>query len=240
MRPAIACIFYVVILLAGCEHAELTPAPSAEQVAGKAEAASTTVSDITLRVASNTWPGDPTVTSELTPLHLLIENHSDVPLRLRYQEFALAGKQGQYYAALPPLAAQIDLGENELTEGYDPIQDPLFQYDGFFVAPLYGYAYHSVPVWERDFHHDNTYHDAHHNYYKTLDVSLKELQAQALPEGVLSVGGNISGYLYFERVDKELSQMEFRALLVNADTGQTIGTAKIPFRVERHFYQNRQ
>lgn len=219
------------LLVTACGTPDLTPAPSAEQPAGETEAevATASVGGVAVRVESGAWDGDSTVAHELTPLYIHIENRGDAPVRLRYREFALVGPQGQYYAALPPLAAQVDVQQVESARL--PVGTPSFQHRGFFIAPPYKYAYGTLPAWEDGFDHDAFYHDTYHTTYTELDVSIEELQIQALPEGVLANNGHIDGYLYFERVDKDLPQVYFRADFVNAETGRTLGTARIPFIV---------
>lgn len=226
--------FWLIFLLAGCSLPEptLSPAPSADRPPGEPDTAVARVDGVYAVVKSSSWPADPTVATKLTPLHVRIENDSDVPILVRYQEFALIGPEGQYYSALPPLAAKIDVAEStaEFT-ATRPISNPSFRHQGFFVAPFYGYAYGTIPVWQHDFRHDPFYYDTYHTTYKELDISVEELNQWALPEGVIASGGSLSGYLYFEHVDPALSHVEFRGNIVNAETGRTLGAIMIPFTV---------
>jgi hypothetical protein len=52
---------------------------------------------------------------------------------------------------------------------------------------------------------------------------------KAIPEGVLESGGQLSGFVYFERLDKRLKRIEFKADLINARTGIKFGSIHIPF-----------
>ncbi len=57
--------------------------------------------------------------------------------------------------------------------------------------------------------------------------------SMAMPEGVLEPGGSIAGFLYFEDVeDTDIQQVDFTVALVDADTEEGIGTARIPFVVQ--------
>jgi hypothetical protein len=53
-----------------------------------------------------------------------------------------------------------------------------------------------------------------------------------IPEGVIAPGGYVDGFLYFARVNPDLSQVEFVATLQAAKTGKDFGTIRIPFQVE--------
>jgi hypothetical protein len=223
-----------VAALVACTTTDLTPAPDAERAPGNEHAAVDSVKGVRAVVESQAWTGDPAIVDKLTPLHLRIENNSDKPIRIRYNEFALIGPAGQYFSALPPLAAQTDIADaSAFTD--EVIDDPAFQHNAFFIAPAYRYAYSSIPVWAHDFHHDpfyhETYHDIYHQAYSDLNISAAKFHAQALPEGVVDSGGSVSGFLYFEHVDPELPRAQFRADVVEAHSGRTIGTLSIPFTV---------
>jgi hypothetical protein len=56
--------------------------------------------------------------------------------------------------------------------------------------------------------------------------------AKGIPEGVLEPEGRISGFLYFEKLPDNLDRITFEADLINARTGVTLGTVRIPFVIE--------
>jgi hypothetical protein len=56
--------------------------------------------------------------------------------------------------------------------------------------------------------------------------------AKGIPDGVLEPGGQISGFLYFEKLPGSLERITFEADLVNARTGANFGTVRIPFVVK--------
>ena len=56
--------------------------------------------------------------------------------------------------------------------------------------------------------------------------------AMGIPEGVLEPGGQISGFLYFEKRPGSLKRITFEADLANARTGANFGTVRIPFVVK--------
>jgi len=58
------------------------------------------------------------------------------------------------------------------------------------------------------------------------------MQRTRLPEGVLGSGGEISGVLYVEDVNKRESRMTFRADIDGNQHGNQLAEIKIPFRVQ--------
>lgn len=60
-----------------------------------------------------------------------------------------------------------------------------------------------------------------------------EMREAALPEGTLEDGGEVYGFLYFEKVAKEEIGLTFKNDLVDASDGKTFGTISIPLLVEQ-------
>lgn len=56
--------------------------------------------------------------------------------------------------------------------------------------------------------------------------------AQGIPEGVLEPKGHISGFLYFDKLPENLERLTFESDLVNAQTGESFGTIRIPLLVK--------
>ena len=218
------------VALVACTTTTLTPASSAYM---NGQVAIDRINGVRAAVDTDAWPSSLDVEEQLTPLHVTIENNSDAPIRIRYQEFALIGPQGQYFSALPPMAAVVDVEESSIESAtvHGPTAEPSFRHRGFFIAPPYRYAYGDIPVWEHDYHHDSVYHTTYHGTYQNLNISADKLHVMALPEGVVEPGGRVSGFVYFEHVDNNLPRVQLRADLVNAETKRTVGSLSIPFTV---------
>ena len=56
---------------------------------------------VTVTVKADAWSGQPAELTQVIPLLVTIENNSQVPIRLRYSEFRLAG-DGERASVLPP------------------------------------------------------------------------------------------------------------------------------------------
>ena len=219
----------------GCApRADLQPAPAANEVAGQEEAARSVVDDVRVVAQTASWPGDAPVKNEVTPVQVTIENGSGNPVRLRYNEFALVGPDGQRYSALPPFEVGGSVEEPVVVDGYDPIASPAFAYDGYSVAPYYGSVYTGLTPYAGTFGYDPYYYDAYDTYWADVDIELPtdEMLNRALPEGVLESGGSVEGFVYFEKVTEDVPRVTFRADLVNANTGDVFGEIRVPFTVE--------
>jgi hypothetical protein len=60
----------------------------------------------------------------------------------------------------------------------------------------------------------------------------EDMLAKGIAEGVLEPKGRISGFLYFEKLPEDLQRVRFEADLVNAQTGDSLGTIRIPLMIE--------
>jgi hypothetical protein len=234
LRSALLPAFLVAaVAFAGCSApgTELAPAPAANEAASMTEAAIDRVEGVRMVVQSQAWPGMAEVKREITPLRVVIENNSQIPVRLRYDEFTLVGPQGQRYAALPPYGVEGSVEEPTLVDGYAPVTAPTFEYRNFRVAPYYASAYPTISPYADPFYYDPYYYDRYATAWQSIELPTEEMVAEVLPEGVLDPGGRVEGFLYFQRVDADLPRVRFRADLVSANDSDVFGEISIPFVV---------
>jgi hypothetical protein len=221
----------VLLISSSCTHytADLEPAADADKAATLEEAARARVDGVSMVAQATEWPGSQPIETEVTPVRVRIENNSGQPLQLRYRAFALVNLEGERYAALPPFRIRGAALEPVLVEDYDPIAEPGFIYDDYFeLAPIYDPIY-DMDVYTDPWVYDYSYYDT---YWARIPLPTTEMLRLALPEGVLSSGGQLEGWIYFERIPKNFSQVTFRADLINAKTGRIFGEIRIPFTVE--------
>ena len=220
-------------LTTACTGVNLEPATGANQI-GSFDAAVSTVDGVRMVVNPNSWLGEPGVSREVTPIEVTIQNNSNKPLSVQYSEFRLVAPDGTIYNALPPFAIQGSLDKPVTAIGYRPILDPVFDYDNFSVAPYYASLYPTLLPYEGAFYPDRAYYDYYGPLWRNIQLPTDRMVAQALPEGVIENGGEVKGFLYFEKVDTDDDNLvKFRADLVNPRTGQTFGAIGIPFTVEK-------
>ncbi len=213
----------LVLAAASCAHeGQLVPAPSAQTVPGHPRTAEETVEGVHVVVDSDAWRGG-SVSDVLSPVRVTIENGSNRPLRIAYDVFTLGGPNGFRLAALPPFRVAA---QNAVAVA------PAFGFGlGFGYAPWVGPYFPGAPLWTHGaFAFDAAYYN---RFYGGWPAALpdQDVLRNALPEGVLDPGGNVSGFLYFADQPKGTA-LTFLAALVDADSGQTFGTVAIPFTVK--------
>lgn len=225
---------FVALASSGCSsRAKLTPAPSARQVPGHSGTPGATVSGVHVTAAGERWDGPAEVLEAVTPVRVLIENHSQRPIEVRYGNFALLSASGKRYAAIPPFRVEGTVAAPVLAPGYSPIVAPRFIHHGFRVAPYYAPMYPGLGRYPSRFGWDSSYYGNYGVYWARVRLPTQQMVDEALPEGVLDHDGQLEGFLYFQPVDPEDRQITFRAALVDPSLGETFGTASIPFTVTR-------
>jgi hypothetical protein len=225
-----------IFLLAGCAGGggELQPARSANVVIGMSDTATVNASSVQLILQADEWPEGREVPARVTPVLVDIVNRGDAPLRLEYRHFVLQTWAGRKLAAIPPfrvygtpLSPQVEPARARIELSYDA--------KGFEVAPHYASLYEGVAPYGRPFAADQRYHGTHYAYWERAgaDLPTRDMKVLALPEGVLRPGGQITGYLYFEKVPADADRVQFHLNLVHADTGDVFDVATVPFVVSR-------
>jgi hypothetical protein len=213
----------LLVPMAGCSHnPQLVPAASVKQDhTAMASSAGVTVE------AAGKWSGVPSnLPKVLTPVRATVTNRSGVPILVRYRDFDLHVSTGATFPALPPFQIRGTITESV------PVTAPAFAYSGFAIAPYYSGFYPGFGVWGGPFYYDWPYYTT---YWAEWPVNLptQDMIQQAIPEGVLDNGGEISGYLYFHRIPKNAEAADLYVKLINARTSAQFGVIGIPFLVKQ-------
>ena len=223
---ALSCMFLLIVT--GCAT-ELKPAPSAQTVSGMPNAAKARAQGISIIAQAADWPGRAEIQKKVTPLRIKIENNSGGPLRISYDEFALIAPNGERFSALP--LYQIEGKVPERVSG-PYLGPPEFAYQGFAVAPYYGPRYPDMTPYAGDFYVTPFYNQFYYHYWTNVSLPTADMRLKAIPEGVLSSGGSLEGWLFFEKVNDKDKQVMFRADLSDATTGKQYAEIRIPFSVK--------
>jgi hypothetical protein len=231
----------IVALAAACLHEpELVPARGAQVLPGRAAVAVQEVNGVRVEVEANAWTGSPAnLTDILVPVRVAIENRSGRPLRIRYRDFALLGRSGFHYTALPPLTlrgsasnqapyGQVTAAELRVTATFRP----RFFHRGFYVARPWAFYYPGLTPWAWGFAYDPSYYD---RYYAGWPSQLpsQDMLEEALPEGAIDDGGSVAGFVYFEPATRRERQVDFLLTLADAKDDVRLGAVDIPFVVSR-------
>ena len=220
MIKKILIMLFVSILLSCSSQVKLLPLSS--QVSDLPDAASKKVADISLLIETQAWSGDPAVLPKVTPVRVTIQNKSGNLLRVRSSEFAFVSKDGLRYAALPPYDIKGSV-EAPVTPG--------FACDQFLIAPYYSSFYPDMKACPDDFAYDQPYYQTYYPAWAQFQLPTREMLRLALPDGVIDVGGYLSGFLYFQNIPPDAQQVKFIAKLINAVNGDLMGTISLPFKV---------
>lgn len=192
------------------------------------------VDGINIITKVNYWKGNPEIKQYVTPVYVTINNNSNKQLKISYEQFSLISSKGERFAALPPFGVTGEVSRPALLQQYSPILVPGFTYRGFLIAPFYSSIYPEIPVFDEEFYFDPLYYSNYYNYWDQVqyDLPTPKMIDNALPEGVLKKGGEISGFIYFEKINNVKSNnIDFKADLINSKTGNNFAVISIPFSV---------
>lgn len=222
MRRTALAPFALLAALACAGPVDLVVAPEAEPAPGRGEAALAHADGVRLVTRAGAWVGEPGVRQHVTPIHVALLNDGAVPLRIRYDQFALVAENGRRYSALPPFEI----------EGRIRVPRPAgsFSATGFHVAPHHHRFFPHLGV-ATGFPHDPFWYDHYYDRWEAVSLPTAEMLLLALPEGMLDPGGSLEGYLYFERLEPGHEGVVFRADLVSA-AGDSFAELRIPYRAE--------
>jgi hypothetical protein len=201
-----------------------TPAPSATPIGGPGRGAVATAAGVRVAAHASAWQWGPAdIDTKVTPILLELQNDGAVPVLVRYNRIALTDSVGHRFAAMPPYDTQ-----GSLTEAYT-IRNPIYAFDRFEIAPYLGRWYPRFALYDGAFAFDPAYYTSYVTQYRRINLPTAEMVQRALPEGVLSPGGRVSGFVYFEPLDRDARTLVLSVEIVNAHTENTVAMARIPF-----------
>lgn len=198
MSKGLFAVISASVLGVGCGHGSLAPAGSAIRVPGAPAAAYAIVDGIRCSADVGAWnlPAE-SLPGSVIPVKIRVRNGSERPIMLRYDDFVLIGNNGRSYRPRPVLP----LGD-EARRRWSPIE-PIYASDKFFVAPRFHDVYTTIDPWPAPLPRDESLYERQFRRWGDAAPPGQAVR-MALPEGVLEVGGVISGFLFFESpLDRE-------------------------------------
>lgn len=215
--------FAFAALVAGCAST-LSPAPVANEVAGRGEGAMVQANGVKMVARASAWEGVPSnLAAKLTPMLVTISNDSEVPVRVRYNELMLVVPEGRVYKALPPFQIDGQLAQRTIAPLYPPSR--------FSYAPYFSPFIPGATIYSGAFPYHRPYWDRYATVLRTVNLPSDDMLARAMPEGVIEPGGEVRGFVYFPGVGGDVEPVRLRADLVNAETGEMLVPLAIPFVV---------
>jgi hypothetical protein len=220
MTRKLQVLLFVFLLLSCSSQVKLLPI--GDKVADLPNAASEKVADISVLIETQAWSGDPAILPKVTPVRVTIQNKSGNLIRVRSSEFAFVSDNGQRYSALPPYDVKGSVEK--------PVP-PGFTCDHFMIAPYYSGYYPDMEACPDDFSYDQAYYENSYPNWVQFQLPTRDMLRMALPDGVVDVGGYVSGFLYFQNISTEEQHVKFIGKLINAVNGDLMGTVNVPFKV---------
>lgn len=221
------------LCLAGCGGGGQTfvPAATAERLDDTPTAAVARTDGVAIVADGTRWEYFPADLEQvLTPMYVELRNETGHEIAVRLRDFRIVTDRGEVYQAMPvhavpdegPLRTNADLG------------GPLEPYQRFTFAPHYGPVYGpGVDYYDGAWSEGWGVGPYHAPGSWRPDLPTEPMIRHALPEGVLEPGGEVAGFLYFEKVDDDARRITLNAQLHTPEpTAARVATIDVPFEAQ--------
>ncbi len=223
----IAILFALAAFAGGCAtRTRLEPAP-VETMESSGELCIGGCEGVQLIADPDAWTGTPEVVDEVTPIQVTVKNRHGSAIRVLYNHFALIAPDGKRFSALPPFEIK---GSVEVAAPPAASGAPAFRSRHFFVSPHHHAYVPGVPMAGEPFPHDPFYYDRYYGAWEEIELPTDYMKSAALPEGDIRDRGDVTGFVYFEKVEG-VEKVELHMDLMEADDGTIFGRIRIPFNV---------
>lgn len=180
-------------------------------------------SGVSIRIEPDAWKGVVSVNEKITPLKITINNNSGYLLRIRYNEFFMRGETQKIYSTYPPFEINGTMSEPEILLPYPfPIKSNVV-HSKFAVASYCSRMFPSMPEYRDIKGIDSNYYCKYYAEWARILLPTEVMLQEVLPDGVLSDGGSVSGFLYFEKLGDTRQQICFSFKLIDAVGGRQFG-----------------
>ena len=234
-RAAIALGSWMGVALAGAgcgAGTQLVPAHGANRAPEQPSAAEANVGGVRLLVEGDAWPGrSATLARGVSAVLVIVENHSDRPVDIRRDDFALQGASGERFTTVAP--SEVPAGGPEepipvpapVFSGPPVERDPISPPPGPNRAASLSRVETSFPQNPLDFRTATV----------TPESFRHDLESRALTEGTLTPGQKRAGFVYFVGGLGGEDRVTLEARLQKPRTGSRpfdVAMADIPLRVK--------
>ena len=210
-RPAIAQRFLISLILIttiGCASRNLVPISESGIADPELLRASKTQGDVTVVVNSSPRQGSPDYLERyITPIYVEIQNNGSSSLSLGYDDFILIDQnRAQYNPLTPQIVADMLKTVSESNFLYGPNYPAVsvgLGFGYFSGGPFYGGWPYYGPYYSPFF----IYGGYPFGYYPPayyLPLSVGDVYTKALIPGQLSPNAKLQGYIYFQKLPKEV------------------------------------
>jgi len=229
-----AVLFCFLLFLSCATTMKIVPGPGAHSSVILEGMAFAETSGVSIMLETQAWTGKPDILDKITPIRITLQNKSRDLLLIRYNVFHLEGlTSGDNYAALPPYEIRGTLDDPWIILPYPLPLPSAVVCQKFSVAPYCSRMYPAFPAYQDSFTVDSLYYSRYYTVWAKIELPTEEMLIKVLPDGVVEQGGYVSGFLYFEKIDRNEEELLFTADLIDALKGRLLGTITIPLQVIR-------
>lgn len=223
----IVTLLAIAALAGGCAtRTRLEPAPM-ETMESSGDLCIGGCEGVQLIADPDAWKGTPEIADKVTPIKITVQNNHGSAIRVLYRHFALIAPDGKRFSALPPFEMK---GSVEVASPPAASGSPAFRSHHFFVSPHHHAYVPGVPMAGEPFPYDRFYYDRYYGAWEEIELPTDHMKAAALPEGDIRDRGEVTGFVYFEKVEG-VEKVELHMDLMEADDGTIFGRVRIPFNV---------
>lgn len=234
-RPLFHCLL-LCIFLSGCASIGTN---SYSVITPEVKTVSSENNSVYVTVFANAWNGNPeNLPSYLTVFYLEIENRSNAPITVQYDDIVLIDNlRNQYNALLPDTAANIVTQKSKSKWYFRPSISIGFGSGGYYGSRYrggygfgigsygYGYPYYRSPFyWPYNYAYYNNYYTDYYNQ----DYS--DLFTKSLVPGIIRPNAKLSGFVFFKKLPATTLGFEMDFSYRNPDK-ETIVNMVIPYSV---------
>lgn len=230
MRTIVISVLILLFALSACAtKTALDPAPGTTTFGRGNHQVVDTLSGVELTASADAWRGMPEIVQEIIPIKVTIRNNHGKPITVQHRNFSLVNPNGKRYEARVPeeIKGQVRVASPGLYAG------PSFYYNSFNMPPYFGYYPGRAGIVD-PFYNDPWFYNRYYGTYSgnpaEVNLPTKDMLSEALPEMTVPQGGEITGFLYFNKIGDE-KQVDLNMDVVETG-GDRIGTISIPFVVE--------
>lgn len=189
------------------------------------------LSGLSILVEVGEWNGKADVLEKITPVKITVYNKTGLLLKIQYSNFSFRGKKSNFhYAAMPPYEIRGTVKDPTIVLPYPfPVQSTIDYNDKFQVASYCARMYPEFFAYPEPFFVDINYYNRYYYRWAKIDLPTVTMLSKLVPDGVLGNNGYVSGYLYFEKITATDEELEFCAVLIDANGDKPVGSIRIPF-----------
>lgn len=221
------------LALGACERGSQpeAQAPTVPQAERGPSVSQMTIQGVHVTARADSWGGDARISSEVTPVRVLIKNDSEASIAIRLRNFELVENE-QSYRPLPLHDIEGLVLVDEVAARGSELELAARRALSFKFAPFYKATDPELDTYAGEFGVDEEYLTTFGPEFDMTSLPTETMWRAALPEGVLMPGGYLDGYLYFQQLPGSMTSASFQATFPRAAVPTVVATFDMPVQLE--------